>query len=407
MITDKELKREIAQAILLGKRKELSIENGLVLEVMESGKTFWRFRFREDGRSRKKSLGDYPLVSLKDARAKRDELRLMMYKGESIARPKQMVMTLQEVFEEWMENQVEPQFTEKYVYNTRVRIQPLLKECGKMQIDKVKSSDILAVIRKVESKGHYDTAHRLRQIAGQVFRYAIATDNAQIDSTYALRGALHSKSTKHYPRITDPQKVGQLMRDIRDKGQSPVMRALLTLHAYTFVRPKEIREAEWAEFDFDKAVWSIPAEKMKMRRLHVVPLARQVVELLRVLFKSTGHGRFLFPAQTAMDGSRHISDNAENKALRDRGYMREEMVGHGFRGMASTILHNNGFSSQVIEIQLSHIDGNSVRESYNDADYMMKRVEMMQWYADYLDALRDVNPQSKCNLVKLNASSCV
>ncbi|MDO5116861.1 MAG: tyrosine-type recombinase/integrase [Synergistaceae bacterium] len=389
MITDKELRKEISRILASGKRGEIPIENGLILDVMTSGRTFWRFRFRENGQSHRKSIGGYPLVSLKDARAKRDELRLLILRGESISKPKKKVLTLQEVFDEWMQNQVEPQFTEKYIYNTRVRIQPLLKECGKMQIDEVKSSDILAVIRKVEAKGHYETAHRLRQIAGQVFRYAIATDNAQVDPTYALRGALHSRSTKHYPRITDPQKVGQLMRDIRDKGQSPVMRALLMLHAYTFVRPKEIREAEWAEFDLDRAVWCIPAEKMKMRRLHVVPLARQVVELLRVLFMSTGHGRFLFPAQTSMDGSRHISDNAENKALRDRGYLREEMVGHGFRGMASTLLHNNGFSSQVIEIQLSHIDSNSVRESYNDADYMEKRVEMMQWYADYLDALRD------------------
>ncbi len=388
MITDKELKKEIAATTLAGKRKEISIENGLVLEVMESGTTFWRFRFREDGCSSKKSLGEYPLVSLKDAREKRDELRLIRLRGESL-RPQKRTKTLETVFEEWMENRIVPEFTDKYIYNTRIRLAPLLKACGSMPIDKITSADILDIIRSVEKKGHYDTAHRIRQIAGQVFRYGMATSEVSYDPTYALHGALHSKSTKHYPRITDPVRVGKLMRDIRDKGQSPVMRALLTLHAYTFVRPKEIREAEWEDFSLENAIWRIPAEKMKMRRLHVVPLAAQAVDVLRELYKLTGHGRYLFPALTSMDGSRHISDNAENKALRDRGYLREEMVGHGFRGMASTILHNNGFISQVIEIQLSHVDSNSVRESYNDADYMEKRVAMMQWYADYLDGLRD------------------
>ena len=389
MITEKELRKEVARILGSGKRGEVPIENGLVLDVMTSGKTAWRFRFRENGKSRRKSLGDYPLVSLKDARMKRDEMRLAVLRGESIVRPARKAATLQEVFEEWMANQIEPQFTEKYASILRIRMKPLLRDCGSMLAGEIKSSDILSVIRKVEAKEHYETAHRLKQLAGQVFRYAIATDNALMDPTYALRGALHAKNAKHYPRITDPARVGQLMRDIRDMGQSPVMRVLLALHAYTFVRPKELREAEWTEFDFDNALWRIPPEKMKMRRPHIVPLAKQVIELLRGLYKLTGHGAYLFPAQTSMDGSRHISENSENKALRDRGYMRTEMVGHGFRGMASTLLHNAGWNSQVIEIQLSHIDSNSVRESYNDADYMDKRVEMMQWYADYLDTLRD------------------
>lgn len=389
MITEKELRKEINRIAELGTRKQIPIENGLVLDVLGPGRGTWRFRFRENGKSHKRSLGAYPLISLKEARGKRDELRLLMLKGESLVRPKRAVPSLSKIFEEWLSTRIEPVFTPKYINNVRIRMRPLLAKYGDIPVNEIKSADILEVIREVEKAGHYDAAHRLKQAAGQMFRYAMATGVVDADPTYALSGALHPKNTKHYPRITEPALVGQLMRDIRDKGNSPVMRIFLQLHAYTFVRPKEIREAEWTEFDLDKKQWRIPAEKMKMRRVHIVPLARQALELLGQLRIMTGHGRYLFPAWGYMDGSRHISENAENKALRDRGYLNTAMVGHGFRGMASTLLHNAGWPSQVIEIQLSHVDSNSVRESYNDADYMERRIEMMQWYADYLDGLRD------------------
>ncbi len=387
MLTDLALRAKIKEITATGKRKEVPIENGLILEIQTSGKGTWRFRFRKDGRTLKHTIGAYPLLSLKDARARTELLRRDLADGKLDA--KKSAPALNDVFEEWLANQIIPRCTEKYVYNTRIRIAPLLASCGKMPVDKIRSSDILAVIRKVEKEEHYDTAHRLRQVAGQVFRYAMALDAVQSDPTYALKGALHAKGTKHYPRITEPARVGQLMRDIRDKGSSPVMRIFLQLHAYTFVRPGELRLAEWSEIDFDGRVWRIPAEKMKMRRPHIVPLSRQAVKLLTELKVLTGHGRYLFPSQNAMDGSRPISDNTENKALRDRGYLRTEMVGHGFRGMASTLLHEAGWPSQAIEVQLAHVDSNTVRESYNDADYMKVRAKMVQWYADYLDALRD------------------
>ena len=394
MLTEKELQKEI-RAVAMGTRKEIRVDDNLVLDILCSGKAVWRFRFREDGADKKKKLGEYPLMSMKEARLKRDESRIVLASGESPMRDHKKEVTLSEAFDAWMKKKVIGVYTEKYVYNTKLRMKPLIKDHGRKPITKVTSADILGVIEDIEDKEHYDHAHRIRQITSQVFRFAIAAGWAAVDPTYALRGALHSKSTQHLPRITDPERVGQLMRDIRDKGQSPVMRALLTLHAYTFVRPKEIREAEWKEFDLDEKTWTIPPEKMKMGRIHFVPLARQSVELLKELKLQTGHGRYLFPAATAWDGSRHMSENAENKALRDRGYLKEEMVGHGFRGMASTILHNNGFNSQVIEVQLSHVDSNTVRESYNDADYMEQRRAMVQWYADYLDALRDNKKKPK------------
>lgn len=391
MITEKKLQQEIRN-VPDGARREILVDDNLVLDVLKSGKCVWRFRYTENGAGKKLKLGDYPLMSMKEARLKRDEARLKLASGESPMANRKKGLTLAEAFEIWMQKKIEPMSTPKYIYNTRLRMKPLLKKYGGKPVDKVTSADILDVIDNIETAKKYDLAHRVRQLTSQLYRFCIASGWAASDPAYALTGALHTRTVKHLPRITDPEKVGQLMRDIRDKGKSPVMRALLQLHAYTFVRPQNIREAEWKEFDVVRALWTIPAEKMKMRRLHIVPLSRQVIALLEDLRVMTGHGRYLFPAATSWSGDRHISDGAENKALRERGYFNGEMVGHGFRGMASTLLHSNGFNSRVIEVQLAHVDSDSVRDAYNDADYMEQRRVMMQWYADYLDSLRDETP---------------
>lgn len=390
MITEKKLQQEIRN-VPDGARREILVDDNLVLDVLKSGKCVWRFRFYENGIGKKLKLGDYPLMSMKEARLKRDEARLKLASGESPMANRKKGLTLSEAFESWMQKKIEPSSTPKYIYNTRLRMKPLLKKYGGKPVDKVTSADILDVIDNIETAEKYDLAHRVRQLTSQLYRFCIASGWAASDPAYALTGALHTRTVKHLPRITDPEKVGQLMRDIRDKGKSPVMRALLQLHAYTFVRPQNIREAEWSEFDMERMLWTIPAAKMKMRRLHIVPLSRQVIALLEDLRVMTGHGRYLFPAATSWSGDRHISDGAENKALRERGYSKDVMVGHGFRGMASTLLHSNGFNSRVIEVQLAHVDSDSVRDAYNDADYMEQRRAMMQWYADYLDSLRDGN----------------
>ena len=391
MITEKKLQQEIRN-VPERTRREILVDDNLVLDVLNSGKCVWRFRFSENGTGKKLKLGDYPLMSMKEARLKRDEARLKLASGESPMSKRKNGLTLADAFEIWIGKKIEPMFTRKYIDNTRIRMAPLLKKHGGKPVEKVTSADILEVIEDIESEKKYDHAHRVRQLTSQMYRFCIASGWATVDPAYALKGALHARTVRHLPRITAPEKVGQLMRDIRDKGKSPLMRALLLLHAYTFVRPQNIREAEWQEFDIERAFWTIPAEKMKMRRLHIVPLARQVIELLGKLRVMTGHGRYLFPAATSWSGDRHISDGAENKALRERGYSKDVMVGHGFRGMASTLLHSNGFNSRVIEVQLAHVDSDSVRDAYNDADYMVQRRAMMQWYADYLDSLRDGTP---------------
>ena len=385
-ITEKELQKKIRET---EGRAVIADSDGLALDVMNSGRKVWRVRFTADGKRYMKTLGEYPLLSLKEARLKRDEIKVSISSGENPVRPKPNRLTLKEVFEEFMRERQEGTYTQKYCYNTRQRMKEVIKLYGENYIDSITSADILSILTNTQKAGHIDKAFRIRQVCGQVFRYGISQLYLDNDPTYALRCAVKSREVTHMARPEKEDRIGELMEAIRDKGSSPTMRAMLSLHAYTFVRPKEIREAEWTEFDIKNALWKIPSEKMKMRREHIVPLAEQALDILARLNVITGHGRYLFPAATAWAGDRHISDNAENKALRERNFTREEIVGHGFRGIASTILHEAGWDSLIIEIQLSHVDENSTRLAYNGAKYMQQRRRMMQWYADYLDSLRD------------------
>ena len=294
-----------------GKRSTIADDGGLFLEVFpQTGHKSWRIRYSLHGKEKKKKIGEYPLMSLKEARAIRDE-----------------------------------------AYKTGLRMKRVLARFGTYPIGAITSSDLVSVLHEIQDEGHIETAHIVRQLCGQMFRYAIAAGYIKYDPSYALRGALTKVTVKNWPRITVPELVGQLMRDISGKVQSPTMRIMLQMHAYTFVRPGEIRRAEWAEFDFERMEWRIPAEKMKMRRLHIVPLARQVIDLLNDLKIMTGHGRYLFHGLCSWDGSRCISEGAENKVLREHGYGHDVMVAHGFRGMASTLLNNSMlFRPDVIEI---------------------------------------------------------
>lgn len=393
-ITEKTLTKEIKLAIESGKRTTIKDDNGLFLEVFpETGRKSWRVRYYLHGREQKKKVGEYPFMSLKEARAARDEIRAKVLRGISPDAPEIEKIKLRDVCAEWIDKRLSRETTQLHVYKTGLRMKRILARYGDYPIGAVTSSDLVAVLHEIQDEGHIETAHTVRQLCGQMFRYAIAAGYIKYDPTYALRGALTKVLVKNLARITEPERVGQLMRDIRDKIESPTMRILLQIHAYTFVRPGEIRRAEWSEFDFERKEWRIPAEKMKMRRLHIVPLARQVIALLGELKIITGHGRYCFPGARSWDGSRCITDGAENKALREHGYGYDVMVAHGFRGMASTLLNGSMlFRPDVIEVQLSHIDANAVRLAYNDADYMEQRRVMMQWYADYLDSLRDGTP---------------
>jgi integrase len=251
-------------------------------------------------------------------------------------------------------------------------------------IGEITSPELLAVLRRIESRGALSTAHRCLGICGQVFRYAIATGRAQRDLSADLKGALPPHRGKHLATITDPLKIGQLMRDIEGYKGMFVTRCALQIAPMVFLRPVELTRAEWSEFDLDKAEWRIPAGKMKMKAMHIVPLSTQVMEILKALYALTGKGQYLFPNVRTV--TLPMGGNTILAAIRGMGYAPNEMTAHGFRHMASTLLNEQGFNADVIERQLAH-KASGVRAVYNGAEYMPERKRMMQHWADYLGGL--------------------
>jgi integrase len=242
------------------------------------------------------------------------------------------------------------------------------------------------VLRRIEAKGTLETAHRTKQNCGQVFRYAVATGRAERDPTGELRGALPPASGKRMATITDPKGVGGLLRSIDSYQGGIVIRSALQFAPLVFVRPGELRHAEWMEIDFETAEWRIPAAKMKSGTMHIVPLSRQALAVLREIQPLTAQGKYVFPSPRS--GTRPMSNNAVLSALRRMGYTREEMTGHGFRSMASTLLNEQGWNRDAIERQLTHAERNNVRAAYNYAEFMPEREKMMQAWADYLERLK-------------------
>ena len=257
---------------------------------------------------------------------------------------------------------------------------------GGRPIADITSRELLGVLRKVESRGAIETAHRTKQNCSQVFRYAVATGRAERDPTIELRGALTPSRERHHPSITDPKGIGGLLRAIDGYDGSLVTKCALRLAPLTFVRPGELRRAEWAEFNLDKAEWRIPPERMKMRELHIVPLSAQAVDAVKELQPLTGRGKYVFPG--ARTNGRPMSENTVNTALRRLGYSKDQMTGHGFRSMASTHLNEHGWHRDAIERQLAHAERDGVRAAYNFAEHLPERRRMMQAWADYLDALK-------------------
>ncbi len=382
------------------KQIKLADGGGLYLLVNKSGK-YWRLDYRFAGKRRTMAIGVYgntgSKVSLKQARAKRESAKRLLEKNIDPSQAKQQerrekrtrqrAITFEGVAREWVQrNKV------KWVPDYATRIQNWLNNdicpwIGSLPIDEIKAVDVLAVLRKAESRGTITTAHKLRSIIGQVFRYGVATARISSDPSRDLRGALTPKVVKHRATITDAKRIGELLRAIQGFEGTFVVRAALLLTPYLFVRPGELRQAEWSEIDLEKAEWRIPAEKMKMRCIHIVPLCKQAVAILADLKKLTGSGRYVFPSiRTA---ARPMSNNTVNATLRRLGYEKSEICAHGFRGMASTLLHEQGWPSDVIERQLAHQEGNDVKRAYNHAQYLPERIKMMQHWADYLDGLRD------------------
>ncbi len=366
-------------------------ERGLYMLVTPTGSRLWRFRYRLAGREKLISFGDYRDVPLKRARERRDEARQLVADGidpsaERQAERAAAADTFKAVAEEWLAMQAKT-LAEETVSIHRGRLySTLFPAFGNRRVNDIKAPDLLAVLRRVESQGTHETAHRLRALYGRVARFAIATGRAERDISADLKGALTPVQTEHFAAVTEPRAIGNLLRAIDGYVGQPSTEYALKLAPYVFVRPGELRGAAWAEMDLDAAEWRIPAERMKMGLPHIVPLARQVVALLRKLEALTGNGPLLFPG--LVTPSRPISDNTLNAALRRLGIAQDEHTTHGFRSMASTRLNELGFHPDVIELQLAHVEQNAVRAAYNRAQRLEERRAMMQSWADYLDGLK-------------------
>lgn len=369
---------------------------GLFIIVTPAGGKWWRFKYRLGGKEKLLSLGTYPDTGLKEARVKRDEARKLITQGIDPSAQRQAVKAAARVETahaykiialEWFAK-YSPGWTEsnrvKILARQKNDIFPLL---GDVPIAQITAPELLAALRRIEARGAVDTAHRAMQDCSRVFRYAVATGRAERDPAADLKGALAPVKSSSFASIKEPQAIGALLRDIDAYSGNLIVRAALRLAPYVFVRPGELRRAEWTEFNLDAAEWRIPAEKMKMRVVHIVPLARQVVQILRDLAQYTGGGRYLFPSMRAE--SSPISDMTLLAGLRRLGYGKDAMTVHGFRSMASTLLNEQGDNRDWIERQLAHGERNSVRAAYNYAEYLPERRRMMEEWADYLDGLRE------------------
>ena len=377
-----------------GKPRKLFDGGGLFLLVTPSGGKLWRLKYRFGGTEKLLTVGTYPQTSLAEARQKRDDARVLLEKGIDPGDTKkaqkaaevQETETFEVIAREWHTKfslSWAQSHGSKIIRRLELYVFPWL---GNRAIRSITAPELLAALRRIEAKGNLETAHRTQQNCGQVFRYAVATGRAERDPSADLRGAIPPASGKHFASITDPKEIGGLLRSIDSYRGSIVTRCALQLAPLVFVRPGELRHAEWSEMDLDAAEWRIPAEKMKSGVLHIVPLSRQALDVLREIHPLTGHGRYVFPSPRT--NKRPMSSNAVLSALRRMGYEKDEMSGHGFRSMASTLLNEQGWNRDAIERQLAHSERNSVRAAYNYAEFLPERKRMMQAWADYLAAIK-------------------
>jgi integrase len=373
-------------------------EHGLYLEVSPAGGKSWRYNYYFQTKQQTLTIGTYPLVSLKEARELLIDAKRTLKSGINPACQKKIlkqtehlssVNSFEAVAREWFERKKEGKkdnYTDRIWGRVEKELFPFL--AGR-PINEIEAPELLEVLRKVETRGAVDTAHRCLQYCGQIFRYGIATGRIKHDISADLKGALRPAVHSHMASLTAPKDVGGLLRAIDSYTGNLIVKMALRIAPYVFVRPGEIRHAEWAEIDFDKAEWWIPADKMKMKQIHIVPLADQVIAIMEELQPYTRHTRFLFPSMRTED--RPISDMTLLAGLRRLGFSKEEMTVHGFRSIASTLLNEQGYNRDWIERQLAHGEHSSVRAAYNYAEYLPERRKMMQSWADCLDQLRDNN----------------
>ena len=388
---------QITNARPRNKAYKLTDSGGLYLVVQPNGAKLWRMNYRYAGRQKTLSFGAWPEVGIAAARQKRDDAKKELASGLDPAAEKKLSALARKIAadnnfktiaEEWLtknEREGRAPITLSKIRWLLAMAYPMI---GNLPISKITPQEVLAVLRKVEATGRYESARRMRSVLSRVFRYGIATARADRDVAADLRGALITPKVAHLAAITTPGEAGGLMRAIEGYDGSEITGWALRLTPHLFVRPGELRSAEWSEIDRSAAVWSLPASKMKMRRPHRVPLSRQVLEMLDDLHKLTGHGKYLFPSFRSP--LRCMSENTVNAALRRLGYSQEEMTAHGFRAMAATLLNEMGiWNPDAIEKQLAHLDASSVRRAYTRGEYWDERVRMMQHWSNHLDQLRD------------------
>ncbi len=368
---------------------------GLYLEVRPNGSRYWRYKYRFQGKEKLLAIGVYPDISLKGARTARANASALLDKGLDPSTEKNSgrritaqpeAQTFEQIAREWMDLQKDGWAQSHYrtvVQRLEGNVFPFI---GQRPVSEIQPIEVLDTIKLMEARGVRESAHKTMSICSMIFRYAVASCIISSDPTRDLRGALAPVVRSQFAAITTRAGAGQLMRAIHDFEGFTLTRLMLLLHAYTFCRPGEIRGAEWSEIDLDAALWTIPAERMKGKREHLVPLSRQALEVLKAALPISGHGRFIFPS--IRSAAYPMSNNTANAAIRRMGYGKEEMTAHGFRAMASTILNEEGYDPDVIERQLAHVETNKVRAAYHRAQYLEERRKMMQDWADLLDGTR-------------------
>ncbi|MEZ3499808.1 tyrosine-type recombinase/integrase [Pantoea sp. KPR_PJ] len=374
------------------KAYKLSDGGGLYLLVNTNGSRYWRLKYRVAGKEKLLALGVYPDVSLADARAKRDEAKRTLAAGGDPGEVKQTekqakILAVSNSFEalaiEWHEHK-RPNWSQGYASDILEYLQKdVFPFIGKRAIAEIKAAEMLQVLRKMEQRGVLDKLKKTRQACRQIFTYAVITGRAEHNPVTDLAGALKAPKQKHFPHFLTEQ-IGGFLRALSEYTGSKVTQNATRLLMLTGTRTIELRAAEWAEFDLEKGIWQIPAERMKMRRPHVVPLSIQAKSLLEEIHQLTGRGRYVFPGRN--DAGKTMSEASINQVIKRIGYG-GKATGHGFRHTMSTILHEQGYNTAWIETQLAHADKNSIRGTYNHAQYLDGRREMLQWYADYMDAL--------------------
>ena len=370
---------------------------GLYLLITPTGGKLWRFDYRHDAKRKTMAFGAYPAITLADARKRREDAKKLLANGidpgevkkaQKAATVADTENSFEVVAREW-HGKFSSQWSPGHAKTTMDRLErDVFPWIGNMLVANVKPVDLLAVLRRIEGRGALETAHRVRTICGQVLRYAVATGRAERDSAADLRGALPPVREKHHAALTDPKEVADLLRAIDGFKGTFHVKCALKLAPMLFVRPGELRQMEWKELDLEAAQWNIPAEKMKMKQAHIVPLCKQAVAILKELHPLTGFGRYVFPCHRAP--LRPMSNNAINAALRRMGYTSDDQTGHGFRAMARTILDEVlQVRPDYIEHQLAHAVRDPNGRAYNRTAHLAERRKMMQLWADYLDGLKE------------------